>query len=215
MNNRWVGLIFIAAAVLFSLAVYNRLPEQVATHFGPTGEADGWSSRSFAAFGIPLLAFFIFSLMNALPKILPRAENFSQFADTYWTVVTMMVAFMLAMHVVILGKALGWPVDVPTFVLLGVGALFVILGNLMPRVKSNWVLGIRTPWTLDSETVWHETHRLGGRTMVAGGIITMIAAFLPEAIKPWVALGALMLGAFVPAVYSYVVWRREKKPAAM
>jgi len=116
---------------------------------------------------------------------------------------------------VLLGIALGWPIDVPTFVLLGVGAMFVIMGNLMPRVKSNWMLGIRTPWTLDSESVWRETHRIGGRTMVVAGIITMVAAFLPDTIRPWIAFGALLFGAMIPAVYSYILWRREKQAAAV
>lgn len=214
MNKRWMGVLFIAAAALFSAVVYSRLPEQVATHFGPTGEPDGWSSRSFAAFGLPLLMLFIMSLLYALPRVMPRQENFAHFKDTYWTVVTVVIGFMCAMHVVILGVALGWPVDVTTFVLLAVGGMFVIMGNLMPRVKSNWVLGIRTPWTLDSETVWRETHRVGGRTMVVAGIITMIAAFLPQQVKPWVALAALMAGAFIPMAYSYVLWRREKRATA-
>ena len=210
-----MGLVFVAASVAFSLAVYSRLPDQVATHFNTSGAPDGWSSRSFAAFGMPLLMFFMMGLLNALPRVLPRRENFERFSETYWTIITIVMAFISAMHVVVLGVALGWPVDVTTFVLLGVGAIFIVLGNLMPRVKSNWVLGIRTPWTLDSETVWRETHRVGGRTMVLGGIVTMIAAFLPQTIKPWVALGALMLGSFVPAVYSYIVWRREKRATAI
>jgi uncharacterized membrane protein len=215
MSKRWLGLVFILASVVFSLAVYGKLPDQVATHFGPTGEADGWSSRSFAAFGLPLLSFFIYSLLSALPQIMPRRENYERFSDTYWTIITVIIAFMAVTHVVVLGLALGWPIDVPTFVLLGVGAMFVIMGNLMPRVKSNWMLGIRTPWTLDSENVWRETHRLGGRTMVVAGIVTMVAAFLPDAIRPWIAFGALLFGAMIPAVYSYILWRREKQAAAV
>ena len=215
MSKRWLGLVFILASVVFSLAVYGKLPDRVATHFGATGEADGWSSRSFAAFGLPLLSFFIYSLLSALPQIMPRRENYERFSETYWTIITVIIAFMAVTHVVILGIALGWPIDVPTFVLLGVGAMFVIMGNLMPRVKSNWMLGIRTPWTLDSENVWRETHRLGGRTMVVAGIITMVAAFLPDAIRPWVAFGALLFGAMIPAVYSYILWRREKQAAAV
>jgi uncharacterized membrane protein len=164
---------------------------------------------------LPLLSFFIYSLLSALPQIMPRRENYERFSDTYWTIITVIIAFMAVTHVVVLGLALGWPIDVPTFVLLGVGAMFVIMGNLMPRVKSNWMLGIRTPWTLDSENVWRETHRLGGRPMVVAGIVTMVAAFLPDAIRPWIAFGALLFGAMIPAVYSYILWRREKQAAAV
>jgi uncharacterized membrane protein len=215
MSKRLLGLGFIVASVLFSLAVYAKLPDQVATHFGPTGKPDGWSSRSFAAFGLPLLSFFMFSLLSALPKVMPRRENYERFSGTYWTIITVIIGFMSATHVVILGISLGWPIDVLTFMLLGIGAMFVIMGNLMPRVKSNWMLGIRTPWTLESENVWRETHRIGGRTMVVAGIITMVAAFLPDTIRPWIAFGALLFGAMIPAVYSYILWRREKQAAAI
>ena len=92
---------------------------------------------------------------------------------------------------------------------LGLGSLFVVLGNVLPRTRSNWFMGIRTPWTLESESVWRATHALAGRTFIAGGLITMAAAFMPPRLQPWIAMGALVIGAFVPVVYSYFVWRRE------
>ncbi|HEX6559998.1 MAG TPA: SdpI family protein, partial [Longimicrobiales bacterium] len=138
-------------------------------------------------------------------------ENFLRFEDTYWFVLQLLVAFISVMNVVGLGHALGWPVNVPTAVLLGIGAMFMILGNVLPRTRSNWFMGIRTPWTLDSESVWRETHRLGGRTFVLGGFVTMIAAFLPEPIQPIVAIVALCIAGFIPVIYSYLLWRREQQ----
>jgi len=211
MSKRWLGLVFVAASLAFSLAVYNQLPERVATHFGVNGQADGWSSRGVAAFGLPLAALGMFGLFHLLPRILPRRQNFLLFEDTYWAITTLVLAFFFAMHVVMLGMALGWPVDMPTFVVLGIGSMFVILGNLMPRVKPNWLLGIRTPWTLESESVWRETHRVGGRTMVLGGLITMLGVFFPTEVQPWIAMGGLGIGAFIPLVYSYILWRREQR----
>jgi len=145
-----------------------------------------------------------------VPRIFPRRENFLRFEDTYWFISNMIIGFLCAMNVVVVGHALGWPVSIPTFVLLGIGAMFMLLGNVLPRTRSNWFMGIRTPWTLDSEKVWRETHRLGGRTFMVGGLITMIAAFLPGRIQPWVAMGALMVAGFIPVVFSYIAWRREK-----
>ncbi|MGQ0562267.1 MAG: SdpI family protein [Gemmatimonadota bacterium] len=211
MAKRWLGIIFVAAATLFSLAVYGQLPDPVATHFAADGTPDGWSSRALAAFGIPLLALVMIGLFHVLPRILPRRAHFQQFEDTYWAFASLIIAFLCALHVVVIGMALGWPIDMPAAVLLGVGSLFVILGTLMPRVKSNWLLGIRTPWTMENERVWHETHRLAGRTMPVGGLVTIAAAFLPPRLQPWVAMGALAFGAFVPVVYSYIVWRREQQ----
>ena len=211
MNKRWLGLVFVALSLVFSAVVYNDLPERVATHFGVDGKPDGWSSREMAAFGIPFFGVVMFGLFHGLPRILPKKQNFALFEDTYWAITTLVLAFMTAMHVVVLGMALGWPVDMPTFVVLGIGSMFVILGNLMPRVKQNWLLGIRTPWTLESERVWRETHRLGGRTMVVGGLITMAGVFFPTSVQPWIAMAGLGIGAFIPLVYSYILWRREQR----
>lgn len=210
MNKRLVGPVLIAAALLFSAIIYNDLPEQVPTHFGPDGTPDGWSSRARAAFAIPVISGALLLIFHFMPRILPRRYHLEQISDTYWAIVSIVIAFLLAMHITILGVALGWPIAVPTAVLLGIGAMFVILGHLMPRVKSNWLLGFRTPWTLESENVWRGTHELAGKTMTAGGIATMAAAFLPARLQPVVAMAALLGGAFVPVVYSFILWRREQ-----
>ena len=209
MSKRWIGLIFIVASLVFSAAVYPQLPERIATHFNVRGVADGWSGRFWGAFAMPCVALLMLAVFNVVPRILPRAQNFARFEDTYWLVANLIIAFLCAMNFVTVGSALGWPVSVPTFVLLSIGALFMILGNFMPRIRSNWMMGIRTPWTLDNETVWRETHRLGGRTFMVGGIATMIAAFLPPRIQPIVAITALVIAGFIPVIYSYVVWRRQ------
>jgi uncharacterized membrane protein len=112
--------------------------------------------------------------------------------------------------VLVLGRALGWPIDITSAMLLGVGAMFMVIGNVLPRTRSNWWIGIRTPWTMESESVWRATHRLAGKTFMIGGAITIIGALLPADIRPWVAMGALGIGGFIPVVYSYLVWRRER-----
>ncbi|MBV9107877.1 MAG: SdpI family protein, partial [Gemmatimonadetes bacterium] len=98
--------------------------------------------------------------------------------------------------------------------LAGMGLLLMVIGNYLPRIRSNWWMGIRTPWTLESERVWRDTHRVGGRTFVAGGLLCAIAAFLPEPFSTFVPSAALALGALIPVVYSYVAYRRETREHA-
>ena len=210
MSKRWLGTIFILATLIFSAVVFNRLPAQVATHFNTRGVPDGWSSRTAAAFMLPLIAVGTLFILTTLPRVLPRFDNFKEFEDTYWLLCNLVIGLLCALHVVILGRSLGWPVSIQTSVLLGIGIMFTVIGTLLPRTRSNWLMGIRTPWTLESDYVWRETHRLGGRTFVLGGIATIIAAFLPARIQPWVAMAALGVAGFIPVVYSFVVWRREK-----
>lgn len=211
MSKRWIGLVFIIATLVFGAVVFNRLPPQVATHFNARGEPDGWSTPTFAVLGMAAIPLGLLLLFNGLPRVMPRRDNFARFEDTYWLMVNLVIAFLCAMNVVLLGNALGWGISIPTTVLLGMGGLFIVLGNVLPRTRSNWFMGIRTPWTLDSEKVWRETHRLGGRTFMAGGLVTIVAAFMPAQAQPWIAMGALIVAGFIPVVYSYIAWRREKQ----
>ncbi len=210
MNRRWLGFALVIATLIFSVAVFNRLPEEVPTHFNTRGEPDDWSSRTFAAFMMPVFMLIIYGMFHILPKISPRHANMMKFMDTYWLVANLTVAFICAMHVMVLGRALGWPIDITSAVLLGVGLMFMVIGNFLPRMRSNWWMGIRTPWTMESENVWRATHRLAGKTFMLGGAITVIAALLPEVWRPWIAIGALGIAGFLPVIYSYVYWRREK-----
>ena len=94
-------------------------------------------------------------------------------------------------------------------ILAAVGAAFVALGRVLPRLRFRFWTGIRTPWTLVSESVWRETHRLAGRTFTAGGVLTIVAALLPPPWRLGLAIVALLIAGFVPALYSWLAWRRE------
>ncbi|MGH7565276.1 MAG: SdpI family protein, partial [Gemmatimonadota bacterium] len=121
---------------------------------------------------------------------------------------------MAVLHVLTLGLALGWPIDTDRAVTVTMGLLFVGLGNYLPRLRSNWWMGIRTPWTLDSEAVWRETHRVGGWTFVAAGLVLILAGlFVPAGPRAWVSGIALATGVAIPLVYSYVVYRRTAGPS--
>jgi uncharacterized membrane protein len=112
-----------------------------------------------------------------------------------------------------LAVSLGYEVDVTRWMLAGVGVMFVVLGNYMPRIRSNWWMGIRTPWTLENEEVWRRTHRFGGRTFVAGGVVTIAASLLLGGRSAWVSLAAMVIAGLSPVVYSYVVWRGVRRNA--
>lgn len=208
MKRRWIAPLLIAAMWAFALAAYTRLPARIPTHWNLHGEVDGWSGRG-AAFLFPAIALGIALLMEVLPRIDPRRGNWEKFADETAVIVNVLVLFMAWMEAVTLGAAVGWDVDVGRAVLVGVGGLFAVMGNYLPRIRSNWFLGIRTPWTLASDRVWRETHRLAGRTFVAGGVAMAIAGFAASPAATELALAAAGVAAAVPVVYSYLAWRRE------
>lgn len=207
---RWLPVILITGAVGFSLAVYSRLPEEVPVHWGVSGEPDRFGSRLEGAFLGPAIMTILYAVMRWFPSRDPRAANIAKFRESYDTVVVTLLAFIGGIHVLALGNALGWRVDITTYVLVGVGALFVILGNLLPRARSNFIFGIRTPWTLSSDSVWTRSHRVGGYAMVIAGLLTIASAFIARPLGVVLALVSLLAAGLIPIVYSYIAWSRER-----
>jgi uncharacterized membrane protein len=211
MTRKTIGPVLVGAMALFTLAVYPLLPDRIPVHWNLWGEVDGWTGKWPGAFVAPALALGVWLLLQVLPKVDPRRRNYERFQETYWVVVNMVIGFIGLVHVLSLGTALGWPIGVPRVILVLVGVLFVALGNYLPRLRPNWWMGIRTPWTLENDRVWRDTHRLGGKTFVAAGLVMMVSAFLPPAFATVALVAAMVLGAGVPLVYSYVLWRREQR----
>ena len=210
MTKRWIGPVLVVAMLAFSLAVYGSLPAEVPTHWDWRGEADDWSSRAFGAFMLPGVALVLWLLLPALRKIDPRKTHYERFDETFWLMVNMILGFLAAMHVLALGAALGWPLDIGRAVNVLAGVMLMGLGNYLPRVRSNWWIGIRTPWTLDNERVWRETHRVAGVAFVAAGAITLLTAFLPASVGYPVLMVSIATAALLPTIYSFVLYRREK-----
>jgi len=213
MKNRWFGLIVVVLMLVASAVLYAYLPERVPTHWNARGEVDGWSSRGVAAFLMPLLGLGMWALLNVLPKIDPKRANYERFDETYWLVVGLIILFLGVIHGAMLANALGVPIGMERITPLGVGLLFVVLGNYLPRVKPNWWMGIRTPWTLESPHVWQRTHRVGGWCFVAAGVLLMISTLLPAHLLIWAVVLVTAVASLVPTVYSYLLWRREARGA--
>jgi uncharacterized membrane protein len=211
MSRKWIGPMVLLAGLVFAAVVYPSLPARIPTHWGMDGEVDGWSDKMPGAFLPLLIGFAVWLLLLGLRRIDPRNRNYESFDGTFWILLNVLALFFTALTVVTLGSALGWPIDVDRMILAGVALLFLVLGNYMPRLRSNFWMGIRTPWTLSSDRVWNDTHRVGGVTMRIGAIITLLALpFRPE-IRMAIAIFGLVLAGFVPAVYSYFAWKREQK----
>ncbi len=210
MRSRWFGLVIAALAVAISIWAYPRLPPTIATHWNLRGTPDGFSSRAWALAIMPLLIVAMTGLFNVLPRIDPRRENYARFVNSYWLIAHGVIVFMLVAHAMIIASGLGFPVRIDRLMPVGVGLLFVFLGNYLTRVEPNWFVGIRTPWTLSSDTVWRKTHRTGGWLMVIGGLVLAIGAFLPHGAFLPLLVGTILLVALIPIVQSYVLWKREQ-----
>ena len=208
--RKWIPLVFIAAMLVFSAAVYSRLPDPMVIHWNAAGEPDGYGSRLFGTFLLPAVILFVWGLLLVIPKVDPRRANIEQFRDAYDMLIIAVVGVTCLLQIAILGSALGWPIQVGRLVPIAIGGLFIVLGVLLPRFRSNFFLGIRTPWTLSSETVWARTHRVGGVVMSAVGLLLVIAGIMGTPSWFYVAIGGAMALVVFVLIYSYVAWRAEQ-----
>jgi uncharacterized membrane protein len=212
--RKWIPLVIIAAALAASAVVYPDLPERIPTHWNLAGEVDGWSRRAWGAWLMPVVIAFVWGLMRWLPAIDPRRKNYEKFGGTFEGIMLSVMVFMLILHGITLAAALGYPVAMERVAPFSTGLLFIVIGNLLPRARSNWFVGIRTPWTLSSDRVWEKTHRVGGRLFVLGGILISLSALLSASWSHWVVLVIVSVCSIGAVVYSYVEWRKEKTATA-
>src|SRR5881396_3458795 len=210
MRSRWFGLVVAFLAVALSIWAHPQLPPTVATHWNLNGTPDGYSSRAWALSIIPIVLVAMTVVFNVLPKIDPRHENYAKFLSSYWLIANAIIVFLLVAHGMIIAAGLGFSVKVDRLMPLGVGLLFIFLGNYLTRVESNWFIGIRTPWTLSSDAVWRKTHRTAGWLFVIGGLIIAAGAFAPPGAFVPLFIVTLVVITTVPVAQSYILWKRER-----
>lgn len=207
--------LLVAAAFVATVLAWPYLPERVPLHWNVHGEVDGWGPRGLMMVlgpGAMLAELAIFAL---LPVLSPKRFEIESFARTYLRI---MLAAVLAggyITAVLLFAGVTGHVDVSAALLGGVSVLLVFIGNLMGKVRRNFFVGIRTPWTLASERVWYATHRLAGKTIVATGIASFAAALwggLAD-IVAWIAL--VLVGVLVPVAYSFAHYKALEREGGL
>jgi len=199
--------ILILIGVTVSIIAYPRLPEQVASHWNANDQVNGHMSRFWGAAFMPLITIGMALLFLAIPAIDPLKENIAKFRDTFNTFIVLVVAFMLYTHILTLAYNLGYTFRISLAMIPGLGLIFVFAGIMMSKAKRNYFIGIRTPWTLANETVWDETHELGGKLFIAAGILSLFSLLLGEN-GFWLMMALIMVATLIPVVYSYILFAR-------
>lgn len=215
MSRKWLSPALVALMAVAALAFWSELPERIPTHYDFSGRPDDWMPKWPGALLFPALGLGVWLLLLGLRAIDPRRAHYDRFEDTYWKILNVLTLVFALEQAAIVAMGLGVPLEPGRANYFILGLLLALLGNWMPRIKSNWWMGIRTPWTLESEAVWRSTHRLAGWLFVASGIVVMAAAlFLERGVREWVGTPAIALAIAVPFVYSYLAYRREKAAGA-
>lgn len=204
-----ISLVLIGLCLVVGVLLYPQLPDPMPSHWNAAGEVDGYMSKVWGVFLLPLITASLTLMLLVIPSIDPLKANIETFRRSYNVFIVGFVVFMLFVYGLTLAAALGWQFNMNYLLLPVMGVLLIGVGQLVKRAKRNYFIGIRTPWTLNSEQNWDATHTLGARMFTAAGIVTIFSAFLGEE-GIWVMLAAVLVAAFVPILYSYLLWRREQ-----
>lgn len=204
--DRWdaLSLALLVGTVAVTATIYARLPAVVPTHFDLSGRANGFSSRAFGAAFLPVVAALTWALVRFGARIAPGFREKME-RSPMSLVGLLTVAFLVALHFVMLAAALRGAASVGAPLGVAFGAFFLLLGQVLPRVRRNPFVGVRTAWTLTSDENWARTHRFAGRTFTAGGLVAMAASLAGAG-----AFGIVVVvaAAAAPAIYSWIMARR-------
>ena len=209
MNKKLLLLtsIVILFPILWGVMIWSQLPNQIPIHFNFAGQANSFSSKLLAVIGLPifllLVHLFVIFVTSRDPKNQTMNEKMGKVI--YW--LTPIVS--LSVFYLIYSKALGSTTNPSIFASALLGLIFVMMGNYMPKLKVNHTVGIRLPWTLQSEDNWNKTHRLAGKLWVVGGLILLLESGLQFAI-PYVMGIVILTIVFIPVVYSYQLSRKNR-----
>lgn len=202
--------LLIALSVLIGVFAYPYLPDQMPMHWNINGEVDGYWDKQYAAFFPPLLMIVLMVLFIFMPRIDPKKENYKKFSSSYTIFITIMNVFFLLLQSVTISYGLGVNIDISLVVNLGIGLLFIVLGNYLPRIKHNYFIGVRTPWTLANEKTWRKTHQLSGKLFVVAGILLVAISFLPGIYKFTGMLVVVVATVLISTIASYIFYNRYK-----
>ena len=203
LNILIITSIVILLPVLTGVVLWDTLPEQIPTHWNAAGEIDGWSSKAFAIFGLPLMMLAMHWLCVLGTAADPKKANHSDklIHLVLWIIPIISVVLFALTYVAALGTEVRMEMVMP----LLVGFVLTVVGNYLPKCKQSYTIGIKIPWTLHSEENWNRTHRFAGRLWLVCGLGIMLTAFVGGF---WLFLPIVLVMVLAPCIYSYLLHRK-------
>jgi uncharacterized membrane protein len=205
-RSLFLSVLFLLMLVAAYLWLSPRMPALIPTHWNAQGQINGYMTPFKAAI-VPMIVIAGLALLTVvLPAISPRGYGIEPFVSVFVIVMLAVQAFVLLLALTMLLNGAGYPIRLPLVAMVGLGLLWMLIGNYMGKLRKNFFAGIRTPWTLANDDVWERTHRMAGWLFVLAGLATVIAAFMGASVM-W-AIYLLLAAVLIPAVYSYVIYQR-------
>ncbi|HAH50334.1 MAG TPA: hypothetical protein DCL80_03360 [Balneola sp.] len=210
LKKEWYMIVLLSAPFIASFILWEKMPDIVPVHFNAAGEADDFGPKWINAFLLPGIALVTYLFLLVIPAIDPkkRIENTQKPIAAIRIVISL---FLIGVYALVMMKSFDLEADVGQFVLASVGILIAITGNYMNSIKPNYFIGIRTPWTLEDSEVWKKTHRFASKLWIVGGVLMTVSAFIPFLKgSPFFILGAVLILAGIPFIYSYQLFNKLK-----
>jgi uncharacterized membrane protein len=203
-----LGVILIS--FILSIYFHPQMPEKIASHWNAQGQADGYMSKFWGLFIVPLILAGLAALFIAIPKIDPLKANIGKFRKHYERFIVMLFIFLLSIHLQIILWNIKIEISPNLTFPIGLGILFFYTGILCENAKRNWFIGIRTPWTLSSEKVWEKTHKIGGKLFKIAGLVALVGIFFQSYAFFFVLVPVISVTIYT-IIYSYFEYQKETK----
>ncbi|SFC47908.1 SdpI family protein [Bacillus sp. UNCCL81] len=203
-------LLFICSLVLWIINFHN-LPSQLPVHWDFSGQINNYDSKMQTFIELHAIMLFVYLLPIVTPKIDPRKENYKLFQKSLYFMATGILFIFFLINMSVLFYGLGYNVHIGSMSFLFIGLLFMFLGNYMPHVRSNYFIGVRTPWTLSNENVWKKTHRVSGRLFMIVGLCFLLLYFIPVSNKGIIVIPLIIFLVGFTTIYSYIAFKKEMK----
>lgn len=185
------------------------MPDFMASHWNMRGEVNGYMSKFWGLFLMPLLALAMWLLFLLIPKIDPLKHNIQKFREYFDNFIALIILFLFYIYVLTLVWNLGYRFDLTQMMLPAFAILFYYSGVLISKTKQNWFIGIRTPWTLSSENVWKKTHKLGSKLFKACALISLLGLFFVN-FAFWLVIIPVILSSVYVFIFSYLEHKKEQ-----
>lgn len=193
--------------MLLGAALWNRLPDRIATHFDFSGTPNGWSSKAFTVFGMPLvlLALHWVCILAGCSSEAMTKQTTRKLRPLLLMIIP---AVSLLVSVTCYGYALGERLNVTRMSLIFVGLVFAITGNYLPKIRRNYTTGIKLPWTMADDENWNKTHRMAAPIWVVCGLLIVVMGLIGE--STWIAPAAIIAAVLLPTAYSFALHLKKK-----